>query len=70
MTLHAGYVPGYGNEGLSQSSFQGGDGYRLFKNQTIAWESLRHIFLAELASVKNQALMTLFTKIKILPATF
>ena len=38
-----------------QSSFQGGDGYRLFKNQTIAWESLRHIFLAELSLSKKSS---------------
>ena len=47
-----------------QSSFQGGDGYRLFKNQTIAWESLRHIFLAELSLSKKSSASDPFYKNK------
>ena len=38
-----------------QSSFQGGDGYRFFKNQKIASQSLRHIFLAELSLRKKSS---------------
>ena len=36
-----------------QSSFQGGDGYRFFKNKKIASQSLRHIFFAELSLRKK-----------------
>ena len=38
-----------------QSSFQGGDGYRFFKNQKIASQSLRHIFFAELSLRKKSS---------------